>query len=183
MVHFSTCSDTCYDLMENPKTIANCAELFQVGINRKGALVCCCSAGHTLSPGCACSHLQVDHCMWVCAGMSGLSPQVCVLSPLLFSLSNHSCTSRHWSIKSLRMADDTTLIGLISGGNELAYRSETDSLVIGCSDNNLELNAVRTVEIIVNFRLKPVTLDPNTVEFFHFLGTFINASSPWSLLS
>lgn len=182
MVHFSTCSDCLelqpsryYDLMENPKTIASCAELFQVLIEKGLWFAAVLQDTH--------SHLDVPAltCRWIIACES---VQVCLDFPLrsvyflLFSLSNHSCTSRHCSIKSLRLADHTTLIGLISGGNELAYRSKTDSLVIGCSDSNLELNAVRTVEIIVNFRLKPVTLDPNTVEFFHFLGTFINASSP-----
>src|SRR4029434_3108791 len=45
------------------------------------------------------------------------SPQGCVLSPLLFSLYTNSCTSSHQSVKLLKFADDTTLIGLISGGD------------------------------------------------------------------
>src|SRR4029434_1558130 len=49
------------------------------------------------------------------------SPQDCVLSPLLFSLYTNSCTSSHQSVKLLKFADDTTLIGLISGGDESAY--------------------------------------------------------------
>src|SRR4029434_6479049 len=40
------------------------------------------------------------------------SPQVSVLSPLLFSLYTNSCTSSHQSVKLLKFADDTTLIGL-----------------------------------------------------------------------
>ncbi|KAK3549708.1 hypothetical protein QTP86_007159 [Hemibagrus guttatus] len=48
------------------------------------------------------------------------SPQGCVLSPLLFSLYTNSCTSGHQSVKLLKFADDTTLIGLISDGDESA---------------------------------------------------------------
>ncbi|KAK3543629.1 hypothetical protein QTP70_025003 [Hemibagrus guttatus] len=49
------------------------------------------------------------------------SSQGCVLSPLLFSLYTNGCTSGHQSVKLLKFADDTTLIGLISDGEESAY--------------------------------------------------------------
>ncbi|KAK3556478.1 hypothetical protein QTP70_008332 [Hemibagrus guttatus] len=45
-------------------------------------------------------------------------PQGCVLFPLLFSLYTNGCTSGHQSVKLLKFADDTTLIGLISDGDE-----------------------------------------------------------------
>ncbi|KAI3352046.1 hypothetical protein L3Q82_020861, partial [Scortum barcoo] len=62
-----------------------------------------------------------------------------------------SCTSSHQSIRLLKFADDTTFIGLISGG-ESAYRWETDHLVTWCSQNNLELSALKTVEMTVDYR-------------------------------
>ncbi|GAA6227793.1 uncharacterized protein LOC111577009 [Lates japonicus] len=62
------------------------------------------------------------------------------------------CTSSHQSVKLLKFADDTPLIGLISGGDESAYRGEIDQLVTWCNENNLELNAMRTVEMVVDFR-------------------------------
>ncbi|KAK0134252.1 Histamine H1 receptor [Merluccius polli] len=54
------------------------------------------------------------------------SPQGCVLSPLLFSLYTDSCTSSHRSVKLLK--SNSTLIGIISDGDESAYRWEIDHL-------------------------------------------------------
>ncbi len=94
-------------------------------------------------------------------------PAGCVLSPLLFSLYTNSCTSSHQSVKLLKFADDTTLIGLISGGDESAYRWEIDHLVTWCSQNNLELNALKTVEMVVDFRKNPVPPAPSPCVTLH----------------
>ncbi|KAK9534426.1 hypothetical protein VZT92_006877 [Zoarces viviparus] len=91
------------------------------------------------------------------------SPQGCVLSPLLFSLYTNSCTSSHQSVKLLKFADDTTLIGLVSGGDESAYRWETDHLVTWCGLNNLELNVV-TLYITIN---NPVYITNNPIYMYH----------------
>ncbi|KAF7649123.1 hypothetical protein LDENG_00146500, partial [Lucifuga dentata] len=117
------------------------------------------------------------------------SSQGCVLSPLLFSLYTNSCTSSHQSVKLLKFADDTTLIGLISGEDESAYRWEIDHLVTWCRQNSLELNTLKTVEMIVDYRKNPVpptsiTLCDalvDTVEHFRFLGTIITRDLKWEL--
>ncbi|TWW56178.1 hypothetical protein D4764_08G0001650 [Takifugu flavidus] len=109
------------------------------------------------------------------------SPLGCVLSPLLFSLYTNCCTSSHQSVKLIKFADDTTLIGLISNGDETAYRREVARQVPWCGHNNLQLNAQKTVEMIVDFRkitapLPPLALmdSPITiVDSFRFLGTTI----------
>ncbi len=86
------------------------------------------------------------------------APQGCVLSPLLFSLYTNDCTSKDPSVKLLKLTDDTTLIGLIQDSDESAYRQEVKELAVWCSLNNLELNTLKTVEMIVDFRSNPPIL-------------------------
>ncbi len=89
--------------------------------------------------------------------------QGCVLSPLHFSLYMNDCTSKDPSVKLLKFADNTTLIGLIQDGDESGYRQEAKELAVWCSLNNLELNMLKTVEMIVDFRRNPPSLPPLTI--------------------
>ncbi|KAK3548630.1 hypothetical protein QTP70_015943, partial [Hemibagrus guttatus] len=87
----------------------------------------------------------------------------------------------------LKFADDTTVIDLIQDGDESAYRQEIEQLAAWCSLNNLELNTLKTVEMIVDFRrntpaLPPLTIMNSTVltvESFRFLGTTIFQDLKW----
>ena len=53
-------------------------------------------------------------------------------------------------VKLLKFAGDTTLIGLITDRDESAYRREFDHLLSWCGHNSLELNALNTVEMMVD---------------------------------
>ncbi|KAK2182348.1 hypothetical protein NP493_358g05019 [Ridgeia piscesae] len=79
-------------------------------------------------------------------------PQGCVLSPMLYSLFTYDCVSCHESSQILTFADDTTLLGLITNSDESEYRDQVKNLISWCSENNLELNANKTKEMIVDFR-------------------------------
>ncbi|KAF7645581.1 hypothetical protein LDENG_00201770 [Lucifuga dentata] len=89
--------------------------------------------------------------------ISTRSPQGCT----------NSCTSSHQSVKLLKFVDNTTLIGLISGEDESAYRWEIDHLVTWYRHNNLELNTLRTVEMIVDIRKNPAPPTPITHQLPH----------------
>ncbi|KAM8877844.1 uncharacterized protein ACB058_003534 [Synchiropus picturatus] len=103
------------------------------------------------------------------------------------SLYTNCCTSSHESVKLIKFADDTTIIGLISDGDESAYRREAERLVSWCSHNNLELNAQKTVEMVIDFRRVTVSLSPlmlaglpiPIVDSFCFLGTTITEDLKW----
>ncbi|KAI4871374.1 hypothetical protein NFI96_015415 [Prochilodus magdalenae] len=60
--------------------------------------------------------------------------------------------ARHTSNTIFKFADDTTILGLITDGDETAYREEVSALSEWCYHNNLSLNTSRTEEMIVDFR-------------------------------
>ncbi|XP_058237425.1 GTPase IMAP family member 8-like [Hemibagrus wyckioides] len=49
----------------------------------------------------------------------------------------------------MEFADDTTVVGLISGGDETAYRAKVENLSTWCSRNNLTLNLTLNIKALV----------------------------------
>jgi hypothetical protein len=111
-----------------------------------------------------------------------------VLSPLLFTLLTHDCTATYSNNHIVKFADDTTLVGLITKGDETQYRLEVDHLTTWCRDNNLLLNVSKTKEIVVDFRRGhtqhlPLTIDGAVVErasSTKFLGVHISEDLSWT---
>ena len=117
------------------------------------------------------------------------SPQGCVLSPLLYTLYTHDCTPAHHSNTFVKFADDTTVVGLISRGDETHYRDEVERLVGWCSANNLLLNTTKTKELVVDYRRKKTAIQPlliggvcvERVSDFRFLGANIMEDLTWGV--
>lgn len=80
------------------------------------------------------------------------SPHGCVLSPLLYTLYTHDCTPIYSSNTIIKLADDTTVVELISGGNESSYWKEMEQLSEWCRHKNLCLNITKTKKLIVDYR-------------------------------
>ncbi|KAK3548220.1 hypothetical protein QTP70_005157 [Hemibagrus guttatus] len=115
------------------------------------------------------------------------APQGCVLSLLLFSLYTNDCSSTDPPCQAPEVRGRHYSHRLIQDGDESAYRQEIEQLAAWCSLNNLELNTLKTVEMIVDFRrntpaLPPLTIMNSTVptvESFRFLGTTISQDLKW----
>ncbi len=71
-------------------------------------------------------------------------PQGCVLSLFLFSLYTHDCIPLYNNNTIIKFADDTTVVGLITRGDESAYIEEIKKLMEWCTENNLALYIKKT---------------------------------------
>ncbi|KAK3550504.1 hypothetical protein QTP86_033403, partial [Hemibagrus guttatus] len=117
------------------------------------------------------------------------APQGCVLSPALLTLFTHDCKPIHSSNTIVRFADDTTVVGLISGNDETHYREEVQHLVEWCMESDLVLNTTKTKEILVDYRrTQKMTLpalhingaEVERVNNIKFLGLHITKDLTWT---
>ena len=58
----------------------------------------------------------------------------------------------------IKLADDTTVVGLITDNDETPYRVEVRELAVWCQDNNLSLNVSKTKELILDYRKRFIYL-------------------------
>ena len=113
--------------------------------------------------------------------------QGCVLSPLLYTMYTNSCRSAYSNNHYFKYADDTALVGLLSD-DETDYRSDIDHFVSWCVANCLEINVVKTKELIIDFRSGvhypiPVNINGQHIEIVHsykYLGTTIDDKLRWN---
>ncbi|KAK1788837.1 hypothetical protein P4O66_014842 [Electrophorus voltai] len=78
--------------------------------------------------------VRVGNCVSSTLTLSTGAPQGCVLSPLLYSLYTYDCTATSSSIIIVKFADDTVVMGLISGNDERAYLEEIKHLENWCQE-------------------------------------------------
>jgi hypothetical protein len=116
------------------------------------------------------------------------APQGSVLSPHLYYLFTHDFVAKHDSNTIIKFDDDTTVVGMITDNNEIAYREEVRDLAVWYQDNNLSLNVSKTKEMIMVYRktraeYTPIHIDRavvERVEGFKFLGVHITNKLFWS---
>ena len=105
--------------------------------------------------------LNTSHCNWILDFLTGRHQVVRVgnktsatlilnTSPLLCSLFTHDCVDKHDFNTIIKVADATTLVGLITDNDETAYGEKVRDLAVWCQDNNLSLNVIKTKEQIVD---------------------------------
>ncbi|KAK3557985.1 hypothetical protein QTP86_005625 [Hemibagrus guttatus] len=80
----------------------------------------------------------------------------------------------------IKFADDITVISLIRGNDETAYREEIQLLVAWCGNSNLELNFRHAG----NHTHAPIHINGAAIErvpSFKFLGVHISEDLTWSV--
>jgi hypothetical protein len=70
----------------------------------------------------------------------------------------------HTSNSNIKVANYTTVVGLITNNDKTANRQEVRALVEGCQENNLSLNINKTKELMVNFRKPQREHSPNHID-------------------
>lgn len=116
------------------------------------------------------------------------TPQGCCLSPKLFTLYTHDCVSTQDSSLVIKYADDTTILGLIKGGDETGYRELANDIMVYGEENDLFLNVDKTRELVIDFRKKSPPLQPLTIKgtvveranSHKFLGLHLTSNLSWT---
>ena len=116
------------------------------------------------------------------------APQGTVLAPFLFTVYTSDIRSEDNSCTLVKFADDTALIGLIRSDNTSEYNNIIQTFVQYCDDNFLELNIVKTMEMIIDFRkfrVKPTAITIKNcavqqVTSYKYLGVVIDEKLGWT---
>ncbi|KAK0154709.1 RNA-directed DNA polymerase from mobile element jockey [Merluccius polli] len=110
------------------------------------------------------------------------APQGTVLSPFLFTLYTSDFTHNTTHCHIQKFSDDTAVVGCVSEGNELEYRTVIRDFVSWSELNQLQLNTSKTKEMIVNFRRKASghRCYTEVVESYKFLGVHLNNKLDWT---
>ncbi|CAM4735666.1 unnamed protein product [Leuciscus chuanchicus] len=116
-------------------------------------------------------------------------PQGTVLAPFLFTI--YTVDFQYNTDRCLlqKFSDDTTVVGLIRGGDEEEYRGTLNNFVQWSVDNHLHLNTTKTKDMVVDFRRgrrriqpTPITIEGTEVELVanhKYLGVQLDSKLDW----
>ncbi|XP_056281146.1 tubulin--tyrosine ligase-like protein 12 [Pseudoliparis swirei] len=117
----------------------------------------------------------------------------CSMAPFLYAPGGPAY-SVLWALEDLQEGDEATRDYTYGETDPLVRRCRLlpwipDPLVTWCSQNNLELNALKTVEMVVDFRRNAAPPAPlilcdspvDAVESYRFLGSIISQDLKWEL--
>ena len=115
------------------------------------------------------------------------APQGTVLSSFWFTLYTADCRHSQVGCHLQKFSDDSALVGLISNGNDQAYRDEINRFVSWCEENYLDLNLSKTKELVIDFRKKkamatPIFIKGSQVEIvpsYKYLGVHLDKDLNW----
>ena len=115
-------------------------------------------------------------------------PQGTVLTPFLFSLYTSDCRSSNESCTIVKFTDDTVLIRLISDDDSTKYVDEINKFTTYCRTNFLELDAMKTKEMMIDFRKSKALPDPIIINDYavervsarKYLGVMLYNNHSWS---
>ncbi|KAI3368907.1 hypothetical protein L3Q82_025428 [Scortum barcoo] len=80
------------------------------------------------------------------------APQGTVLAPFLFTLYTADFSYNTPSCHLQKFSDDSAVVGLITDGDDREYRGLIQDFADWCLRNNLQINAGKTKELVVDFR-------------------------------
>ena len=119
------------------------------------------------------------------------SPQGTCISPALFTLYTDDCRSECETVKIVKFADDTAILGLLNDSSESfnLFESEIDRFVSWCESHSLHLNVSKTKDMVIDFRLKGNEHDAieiagelvERVSDYKYLGVNVNDKLDWSV--
>lgn len=105
-----------------------------------------------------------------------VSPEPAAVQPA----HTHDCTAKSSTIHIVKLADDTTGVGLITDNDESAYRKEVKQLAVWCRSHNLAINVDKGKEMVIKFRKSdnnhhtPLTINGAAVERVNSVKFFLH---------